>query len=701
MRKTRFIFGVLIGLLLLAVVAVAVLLLVDPSVFRGQLEARGTTAFGRQVKINGLILLERSLRPRIIVEDISVGNPDWATGTHFATAEKVSLQVALLPLLRGKLRILDVSLSGVNLFIEEGPDGANNYTFGDRGDSKPHHGVLPPIEQLLVKDSVIDFRSADSSSRYEIREARLWNIPGQPERIEGQAAIKGMKITFLFAAETPAELSGLPNPWSAKLTVNGPDMSAQIDGHMAKPFKWENSEYRISISAKQSDTLETLFGVNFPMGGLFELSAKVNTSADSFRLTDINASIEELQLKAQGTVARPLENNEFEFQFELMGKEIKGLGPLAGFVVPLRGEFRAKGRIKGRDKRFSYKGDLRIGKSDLKADITVLRERSRSKITGRLLATQIHLDDLDLFDVDKEATPAQDKTRVIPDYTVPVEALLAVDLDLDINAERIHTQLGDLGEFVSKIRLKDGLFNSSLNATGTKGARIKSEFELNTTADPPLKRVRINAKDLDTGYLLSSMSLTDLVGGQVDLLVDLSGRGATRYDFLKNAAGRITVIGGSGKIKNRKIDLWAADLIPTMLSPRWQRQDAFDVNCTVAHIELKEGFAKVLDFILDSQRITVASSGLLNLETEALDLVMVPKPKQASLVSLAKPVKIQGTLGEPEVYADKIPKKGQVTAAGVLATIINPAFLIFAFSDTGTGEGNPCESAVERAYKAY
>ena len=124
------------------------------------------------------------------------------------------------------------------------------------------------------------------------------------------------------------------------------------------------------------------------------------------------------------------------------------------------------------------------------------------------------------------------------------------------------------------------------------------------------------------------------VGGQVDLLVDLSGRGATRYDFLKNAAGRITVIGGSGKIKNRKIDLWAADLIPTMLSPRWQRQDAFDVNCTVAHIELKEGFAKVLDFILDSQRITVASSGLLNLETEALDLVMVPKPKKASAASM-------------------------------------------------------------------
>ncbi len=76
MRKTKLIIGFLIGLLLLAVVAVTALFLVDPSVFRGHLEARATTAFGRQVKIDGLIHLERSLRPRIIVENISIGNPD-------------------------------------------------------------------------------------------------------------------------------------------------------------------------------------------------------------------------------------------------------------------------------------------------------------------------------------------------------------------------------------------------------------------------------------------------------------------------------------------------------------------------------------------------------------------------------------------------------------------------------------------------
>ena len=173
MRASKLVLIPLIGMLLLVVFAVAALYLVDPGVFRGQLEARATTAFGRQVQFEGPIRLERSLRPRIIVEDITIGNPDWATGAHFAEAEKVGVQVALFPLLRGDLRILDVSFTGVNLSIEKGPDGANNYTFGDGGESE-EPGVLPPIERLLIRNVTIKYLTADAGiSRYQIDEARL------------------------------------------------------------------------------------------------------------------------------------------------------------------------------------------------------------------------------------------------------------------------------------------------------------------------------------------------------------------------------------------------------------------------------------------------------------------------------------------------------------------------------------------------
>jgi uncharacterized protein involved in outer membrane biogenesis len=293
MRPYKIIFITSIGLVLVAVAAVAALIFVDPSVYKNQIETRARAAFDRQFKIAGPIHLERSLHPRIIVEDLTIGNPDWASGTHFATADKVDLQVALFPILQGELKILDVSFSGVNLYIEKGPDGTNNYTFGDR-DKDERPGVLPPIERLFVKDTVINYKSADSSKRFEISQARLWNIPGEPERIEGRGAFKGKAFTILLAADTASELTGPQNPWSLKLDIEGPEMQLTIAGRMVEAFKWERGDYRIKISGAQADSLENLFDVEFPTTGPFELSAKVNKDKASFKVTDIAAQIKGL-----------------------------------------------------------------------------------------------------------------------------------------------------------------------------------------------------------------------------------------------------------------------------------------------------------------------------------------------------------------------------------------------------------------------
>ena len=271
MRTFKIALYIFIGLVLIAVAAVAALIFIDPSVYRNQLEARASAVFDREFKIEGPIRLERSLRPRIVFEDITIGNPDWAVGKHFATADKLGLQVALFSLLSGNLRVLDVSFNGVNLFIEEGPDGVNNYTFGDRGQGETG-GVLPPIEKLFVKDTVINYQTADgSSNRFEIKEARLWNLPGEPERIEARGTAKGKTFSLVLAADNSAELTGPQNPWSVKLDVQGPDVALTIAGQMVEAFKWERGDYRIKLSGQQADSLENLFDVKFPTTGPFEL----------------------------------------------------------------------------------------------------------------------------------------------------------------------------------------------------------------------------------------------------------------------------------------------------------------------------------------------------------------------------------------------------------------------------------------------
>ena len=88
---------------------------------------------------------------------------------------------------------------------------------------------------------------------------------------------------------------------------------------------------------------------------------------------------------------------------------------------------------------------------------------------------------------------------------------------------------------------------------------------------------------------------------------------------------------------------------------------------------------------------------VLNLETEEMDLFVAPRPKRASLVSLANPVRIKGTLAEPKVSVTRIPRGRLLAATGLLAGLVNPAFLIFTLSDIGTGRANSCDASVKRA----
>ena len=1361
MRVFKVILYFLMGIVLMAVAALGALIFVDPTAYRNQIESRARAAFGREVRIAGSIHLKRSLRPQIVVEDISIGNPEWAKGPHFVTAEKVGLQVALFPLLRGDLRVLDVFFSGVNLFLEESPDGEKNFFFGSR-DGRQRTGLLPAIERLQINSSLVTYKKSDGNSRHlTIDTARLWNIPGEPERIEAQGSTKDMPFTIVLSADSAAELSSPQNPWSMQLDINAPDMSLTIAGWMDDALKWNQGEYSIKLggdhvdsletlfdldlptsgafelsakvnkterslrvtdiaallqgtpqtpaiiisdgeassgqdnplhfalqgqfgedpftfliestqplqdisqktpwpieaqinladmilnirgpdmslppagrmdeaskwdqggylfklSGDQADSLETLFGLDLPTSGSFELSAKVNKTERSLRVTDIaahlqgtqptpaiiisdgeasggqdnplhfalqgqfgedpftfliestqpfqdisqktpwpieaqinladlklniesemspatvtdriefktqvqgktlktlsrlldtdlpeagpfrlsfhtriaegnyavsdlkgdieyldpwqklrvdrgNASLSSngsiqvsldgkvenfplslslkggpgtptkngikawplivdasapgtrmkgkgavittenkkvlkitsrisgnrfdslgtlagvsfpamgkfdlradissdgeihaadnllaqignnrlsgsvrwegkaqrpvlsgrlftkslrlsefevspepalnsrrtglldapimldalnafdaqleitvknvtdstvpvseissmvtltngeisapfrtnlagvpvdgliqmrqsnnateisfnatgkkidagrtlqqmnitdmvtgtadslelkasskgetlralfeqaaftLQLKpvslsypfqiagqtldfafsgvelrtrkgepltaifegilngspfsgnvstlnlaeiqkanallplrvtiqkadlnfiAEGTLELPLNTDSFELHYELSGKEIQGLAPLADFALPLRGEFSSRGRVSKRGNHVTYVEDLRVGRTDLKAKIIVIRGLPRPQINANITTSQIHLDDLQLVNADEDSVTVKDRPpRVIPDYALPIDELLAADLDLDFRAERIRSSLGDLGEFVMKISLKDGLFTSSTSVTGFSGERINSEFDLNATSRPPLSRLQFNARDINFGYLLSSINVTNIIEGKVNLQIDLSGTGATRHDFFGSAEGRITIIGGPGRIHDRRIDLWAADLIPTMLSSRWRRENVTATNCLVAHIKLGEGQAKIEDLLLDTQRITIAASGILNLESETLDVIVASRPKRPSLMSLANPVRIRGTLAQPSVSVTRIPRPRQVALAGLLAGLINPAFLVLALSDTGTGWANPCNGAVERVRK--
>jgi len=54
-----------------------------------------------------------------------------------------------------------------------------------------------------------------------------------------------------------------------------------------------------------------------------------------------------------------------------------------------------------------------------------------------------------------------------------------------------------------------------------------------------------------------------------------------------------TLVGGPGRISDRRVDLWAADLLPTISRPAGSGENVTEMNCAVAHVTLSQGLAQV------------------------------------------------------------------------------------------------------------
>src|SRR3546814_19135482 len=53
--------------------------------------------------------------------------------------------------------------------------------------------------------------------------------------------------------------------------------------------------------------------------------------------------------------------------------------------------------------------------------------------------------------------------------------------------------------------------------------------------------------------------------------------------------------------------------------------------------------------MIDSERVLVGGEGTVRLADQRLDLRLVPQPKDPSLISLATPILLKGTLADPKV----------------------------------------------------
>jgi uncharacterized protein involved in outer membrane biogenesis len=288
----------LAALALLLVLAVGALFLIDANAYRSQIESLAGTALGRKITVEGDMRFVPSLLPRLAAEGVRIANPGWASRPDFATAKHFEIVLAVLPLVRDEVVIHELELEGADVLLEEGPEGANNWTFGTPADAgRPRTGALPSLEAVVVSDSILGYRETKGAvHRLEVGEASASMAANEPVALTLQGTYRGTPFRARLSGGTLTDLLAPADSWAIAGNVSSAGASLTLDGHLIRPTELGGLALKVELNGQRLGELNPAIGMQLPPLGPYRLQGQLSVTRDSYGIDRLVARLGNSQL---------------------------------------------------------------------------------------------------------------------------------------------------------------------------------------------------------------------------------------------------------------------------------------------------------------------------------------------------------------------------------------------------------------------
>lgn len=404
---------------------------------------------------------------------------------------------------------------------------------------------------------------------------------------------------------------------------------------------------------------------------------------------DVELAIAGMTLGVEGTIGRPLQGRGLDLAISGKVPDLAGLSKLAGTALPKLGPIDATLMLS--DKDGSYQLDnlkMRVAGSDLTGHLN-LTVGTPPRLVGALHSDKLAIADL----VPPVSGPEKDDGRIFPADPLPISGLDRLAADLTYQATQVLIGRVALRDVEARIRLGRGMLSVKPAAATLADGKLDFAAGLDTAKSPPRLSFDFDLREADLGQLSKDAADSDLLRGTLDLKLHGAGGGASVREIMAGLNGRANAVVVDGYIAKGYVDLLAADLLSSLV-PGERDIEGSKVNCFIADFPVAKGLAATRVLLLDTERMTVTGEGAIDLASERIKLQLKPKPKDPSLLSLATPVNVGGTLADPTVAPDTV---GLATGAAgaVIGNLVLPgAGLLLPLLSPGSDDKHPCLRAI-------
>jgi uncharacterized protein involved in outer membrane biogenesis len=445
------------------------------------------------------------------------------------------------------------------------------------------------------------------------------------------------------------------------------------------------------LAGRNLEELGEVVEAKLPATDQFEIQGRLIGSTAALTLKEAEGSARRgsLSLALNGGVKDLLKAKGMNLMLKASGRELAEIGPLVGTGLPELGPFHVSGRLSGSVGAILLNElSAMVNKSDFngRARVEFLK---RPKITAYLESSLIDFTALMKSSEKSRPKPAnksQQPRRLFSDDPLPFDALEKVDADIVMKAKNMrardaHFKLGRLS-----LKLEDSDLSIDKLEAVYKGTKISGNFQLHP-GSPPRVATRFLVQNLDLGGLLKETGVNDQIQSTVDIAAHLNGRGDSVRSLMADLNGSMGAVMGEGYL-SKWLDLLSMNLSLKVMHFWGKHPKAEQIKCAVVQFDFNSGIATSQAFVFDTRAGILTGEGKIDLDTEQINFLLVPKPAYTNL-SFATKLRVRGSIMDPRVRPDKLAllEKG---ALALSSLVVGPLGLLAPFVNLGAHQKHPC-----------
>ena len=683
LKIAAYVLGALVALVV--VLILAVVLFVDPNDYRDEIAARVEQQTGRKLNLSGDLKL--SFFPWLALETgpASLSDAPGFGEEPFVSINEARISVRLLPLLRGKLEVGQVKLTGARIRLITDAQGRNNWAdLGERSEaetpSSEKPGTLPTIAGLEITDAAVLMEDRQAGTRRTIRDFNL-----ETGRLESGKPFE-LKTGFVFDQDASLSVKvHLATTVTADLERNihrlaNPEIDITVSGQ-----GYPRDGVPVQIRAKSLTTdigrevyeldgpslVTTWKGDGFPAEGVpIKVQAQqfaANLAAQTLDLTEFNADVAGGKITGALSGTKILDAPRIGGPLRLEPLSPREWLPKLGISVPATSDANVL-------KELSFASQVALTKTSAELN-DVLLKLDDTSAKGSLGVTDFDTKamrfnlDIDRINADRYLPPAT-KEPVKKEKSPPVE--FPIDTLRTLNA-RGEVRVGEAifaGVKFTQLRLgvnaRDGQVRFNPSEASMYGGTYRGDIGIDATSDVARISLDEHVSGVQFAPLFKDLFQTERFTGTGSLNAKLTGRGRNSDDLMKTLDGSLDFNVADGALEGA--DLWyeirrARALLKQQPVPERSGPARTTFDTMKGSGVMKSGVLSNNDLDISSQYLKVSGKGTVDLPKSTLDYQLIATvlkiPREGSdpaqmqeLVDAQIPIKVTGSLDDPTVRPD-------------------------------------------------